>query len=351
MSTNVARLRVEVEASPAYEFLVSLHAFTEGYPRLNPPQSQPRPGPRLASALDRLGMQGSLWNHLLGVAVESRSKSVISLLERLKSLDPFELILNFLGYYQRSSQEVTPEVISAALGGDRHARERAAARLTLDYDEERPTLCRVLSVPAVSLAPLILDTLTRWYEEVFRGDEDTLGRTLVEDAQAKRMLVNTSPQRFIRMVTGIDYIPAQRIRTVVLIPSLVSWPLQLRVDHKATTIFAYAVAPESPDGVPQHPDPAPPLVKVFGALADGTRLRIVQELAAQTRSVEELSQILQLPMNAVRYQLALLRSAGLLHVRLGYHLFYSLRPEAVVVLERSLSGLLRPTASAQDLPV
>jgi DNA-binding transcriptional ArsR family regulator len=345
MTTHATRLRVEVEASPAYEFLISLHAFTEGYPRLNPPQSQPRPGPRLASALDRLGMQGSLWNHLVGVAVESRPKSVAALLERLKSMDPFDLILHFLGYYQRFTQPITPEVIAAALNGDQRARERAAARLSLDYEEERATLRRVLSVPAATLAPLILDSLTRWYEEIFRVDEDALGRALAEDAQAKRALANTSPERFVRMVTGVDYSPPRRIRTLVLIPSLVTWPLHMIVDHKATTIFAYAVAPEATDA-----EAAPRLVKVFGALADGTRLRIIQELSAQTRSVEQLSQILAMPLNTVRYHLALLRSAGLLHVRLGYHLFYSLRPEAVAVLERSLNGLLRPSASAQDLP-
>ena len=350
MTTSGTRLRVEVEASPAYEFLISLHAFTEGYPRLNPPQSQPRPGPRLAGALERLGMQGSLWNHLLGVAVEIRPKSVAGLLQRLRSMDPFDLILHFLGYYQRPVQEVGPELIAAALAGDRRARDRAVAGLTLDYDEERETIRRVLSVPAASLAPLILDTLTRWHDEAFRFDEDALGRALAEDAQAKRALAHTSPERFIQMVTGVDYVPPGRIRALVLIPSLVTWPLQLVVAHRSTMIFGYAVAPEEPDGAQAHEDTAPRLVKVFGALADGTRLRIMHELSAQTRSLEELCQILQLPMNAVRYQLALLRSAGLLHVRLGHHVFYSLRPEAVVVLEQSLSGLLRANAQAHDLP-
>ncbi len=71
------------------------------------------------------------------------------------------------------------------------------------------------------------------------------------------------------------------------------------------------------------PGQSPPLV--FRALADRTRLRIVNLLARGTLCVCDIQRILGQPQSSVSRHLALLRSAGLIRDRRdGMRMFYAL---------------------------
>jgi arsenate reductase len=66
---------------------------------------------------------------------------------------------------------------------------------------------------------------------------------------------------------------------------------------------------------------------VFGACADGTRLRVLFLLAVRELCVCELVEILQMPQGKVSRHLALLKAAGLvLDRREGLWIYYSLAP-------------------------
>jgi ArsR family transcriptional regulator len=93
-----------------------------------------------------------------------------------------------------------------------------------------------------------------------------------------------------------------------------------------------------------------PAVALFHSLADQTRLRIVQRLAAGEARVVDLTGELGLAQSTVSKHLACLRDCGLVRFRAeGRQSFYSLaRPELMDLLA-SAEALLAATGSAVAL--
>jgi ArsR family transcriptional regulator len=93
-----------------------------------------------------------------------------------------------------------------------------------------------------------------------------------------------------------------------------------------------------------------PAVALFRSLADETRLRIVQRLAAGEARVVDLTGELGLAQSTVSKHLACLRDCGLVGYRMaGRQSFYSLtRPELMDLL-RAAEGVLAATGSAVAL--
>jgi DNA-binding transcriptional ArsR family regulator len=80
----------------------------------------------------------------------------------------------------------------------------------------------------------------------------------------------------------------------------------------------------------------------FGALADGTRRHLLEQLAAADRPVSELVTGLDISQAAVSQHLRVLRDAGLVTARKqGRHRYYQLRPAALAELRDWLDELER----------
>ena len=87
--------------------------------------------------------------------------------------------------------------------------------------------------------------------------------------------------------------------------------------------------------------------KIFGCLADPSRLRIVQALTQGDQYTELLSQVLELSPSTVSFHLKKLEDAGLVRARKEqYYTVYSLNRE---LYDKSISELAAPEASQQDL--
>jgi DNA-binding transcriptional ArsR family regulator len=93
-----------------------------------------------------------------------------------------------------------------------------------------------------------------------------------------------------------------------------------------------------------------PAVALFRSLADETRLRIVQRLAAGEARVVDLTGELGLAQSTVSKHLACLRDCGLVDYRAeGRQSFYALtRPELMDLLQAA-EGVLAATGSAVAL--
>ncbi|MFD1364431.1 ArsR/SmtB family transcription factor [Actinoplanes sichuanensis] len=93
-----------------------------------------------------------------------------------------------------------------------------------------------------------------------------------------------------------------------------------------------------------------PAVALFRSLADETRLRIVQRLAAGEARVVDLTGELGLAQSTVSKHLACLRDCGLVDYRVeGRQSFYALtRPELLDLLAAA-EGVLAATGAAVDL--
>lgn len=88
---------------------------------------------------------------------------------------------------------------------------------------------------------------------------------------------------------------------------------------------------------------------LFGALADPTRLRLVEALRGGEQAVNDLVSLVDLHQSGVSRHLRVLHQAGLVQVRpSGPHRLYSLRPERFLELEAWLGTYRRLWESRLD---
>jgi DNA-binding transcriptional ArsR family regulator len=88
---------------------------------------------------------------------------------------------------------------------------------------------------------------------------------------------------------------------------------------------------------------------VFGALADPTRLRLVDALRGGERAVNDLVAQVEIHQSGVSRHLRVLHGAGLVQVRpSGAQRLYSLRPEPFRELDAWLGGYRRLWESRLD---
>jgi DNA-binding transcriptional ArsR family regulator len=143
---------------------------------------------------------------------------------------------------------------------------------------------------------------------------------------------------------GLDLPHDHRVRLdggsqLLLVPSVYVWPhVRVNCDGPWQLTLVYR-APHLAESLRQ---PRPPeLVRAFRALADPTRLRILQLVAGKPRSTQELAALVRLSEAGTSKHLRVLSAAGLLtRHREGYYVVYSLAPERLRTLGRDLPRLI-----------
>jgi len=338
---------IEIAVGAAYECVMSLCAVCDvrddrDYDMGNEQLARMRANlsPQLQAAIDRIAGQWQeckIWCYLAGIVYDCEAPTdVPTLLAHIEAMDALELYLYTLGYYDRSMRkQVAPEIILQAAEGDSAAQKRF---LKLgqpgDASWQRATR-QLLSLDAATLKSTVLEVLKRWYEEVFREQELHVLPILQRDAEAKRALKQMlAPERFIEVATnGFEYIPEPFTRSVVLVPCYAMRPYVCNMDHHNVVIFSYPVADESL--VEDNSAPPQRLVRLYKALADERRLRMLKKLAADAYSLQEMADELGVAKTTLHHHFVVLRSAGLVRLRTSDHR-YRLREEAL----SDVSGLL-----------
>ncbi|MGH2405870.1 MAG: ArsR/SmtB family transcription factor [bacterium] len=338
---------IEVDYGNAYEFLLSLCAFTRAGPDVAydvGPQWFERAGARASRRLldeVRDFCQGfpKLWGHLLGLVYTSAGpKSVPAFLTQLQQTDALELSLHLLGYYLQTHRGPTPlEVVYLAAQGDHEASERLLATSFPEDATWRAVLGYLLRMGQKEIKRRLTGVLNGWYEQVFRHEELAIAPMLETDARAKREMRQTVPlEQIIQLATnGIEYAPEPGIRKIVLVPTWILRPWNLITEYRDTKIFCYPVASyRSGAGASEPPDQLTRLIK---ALADETRLQVLRLLGTDSHTLQELSEHLQLAKSTVHHHLAILRAAGLLAVVEGEEKRYKLNPHRIAGVSAALA--------------
>ena len=134
-------------------------------------------------------------------------------------------------------------------------------------------------------------------------------------------------------------VPITAKNPLLLIPSVYVWPhVRVNCDPPWPLAVVYR-APHIVKGL-QRSTP-PELVRLLKALGDPTRLRILELLAKQPRSTQELAPLAGLTDAGTSKQLRVLASVGLLSAkREGYYVVYSLEPEKLATLSHELGHLV-----------
>lgn len=97
-------------------------------------------------------------------------------------------------------------------------------------------------------------------------------------------------------------------------------------------------------------DPASALLRLFKALADESRLKLIGLLAAEERNVQDLARMLKLKEPTVSHHLAILREAGLVRMRTdGNTHWYSLDFETLRAVSRAALSREKLATIANDL--
>ena len=91
--------------------------------------------------------------------------------------------------------------------------------------------------------------------------------------------------------------------------------------------------------------------ELFRALAHPARVRVLEILAVDERSVRDLQPLVGIEMSHLSQQLAVLRRAGLVTTRkVGSSVFYAIRdPELVRLLASAKQLLINSLAASQEL--
>ncbi len=345
-------LIVEIEASPAYEFLMTLCAFSEVEHHAEYEVGKEwfddvrkKASPDLLALVEQFSFHShEIWEHMLGLVYDCPApRDVPTFTAHIEAIDPLELRLHMLGYYVRQHCRVTPpEIIFQAAQGDIEAQSKLLKTSFPDDAEWQRTLRWLLSLEQVATKNLLLEIFHGWYDEVFREQESYIMPILARDVEAKLALKLThSAEQLIEMATGWEYVPEPGIRRVVLVPSYITRPWNSDAEQHDTVIFCYPVAEES---ISADKD-APParLVKLAKALADERRLRILKKLATGSYTLQEMAEDLGVAKTTLHHHIITLRSAGLVRMNLNDKR-WSLRQYMVNNVGELLNTYLRETS-------
>jgi DNA-binding transcriptional ArsR family regulator len=239
----------------------------------------------------------------------------------------------------------SPEVRTLALkrAGMLGARTRRAA--TLLFDDPEALIDRFVAL------------LEAYWEVAFAAEWERIEPSLVEAVElsgrqiaadgmyaflltlAPQLRVDPGGRSFGLDVPHDHRVPIASKNPLLLVPSVYVWPhVRINCDTPWPLAVVYR-APHLGRGN-RHATP-PQLVQLLKALADPTRLRILELLGEQPRSTQELAPLVGLTEAGASKQLRLLASVGLLTTkREGYYVVYSLVPEKLSSLSGELAHLV-----------
>lgn len=342
---------VEIEVGLAFEFLLTLGVYhhrcdEEGYEYEVGDEwfemVQRKATPELLATIARLQGGCEFWHALLGLVYDMAApRDVESLLEYIEMIDPLELRLHMLGYYQRSIRRIIPrDIIFQAAQGDAEAQEQYLKIPTGEDDDWQEQAQQLFATEPEVTKITVLTIMRQWYTQVFRSLEQQVLPVLERDAEAKRALKDTMtlPRLVETATNGLEYVPEPGIRRVVLTPCFVMRPWNESIDYQDTMIYCYPVAEESLEK--ENRVPVSRLVRLYKALADERRLRILKLLTTRSYSLQELVDEFGMSKTTMHYHLSMLRTAGLLLAQPKAKV-YSLRQDRLSEVSELLQAYLR----------
>lgn len=340
---------VEVDASEAAEVLMSLSCigggddydtFDLGKERLAAIRSSLDPD--LLSAVEELTLgTEKLPAYLLGLVSElPKPRTFDAFLDRLAVTEPLDIQLYLLGYHMRGHHVTSPHTILAAAKGDADARAEVLAAIA-EWPGAKQVAANLFELGADELKRRLLEVLPSWYEQAFLPLADEAMPAIERDALEKQKLARTrSPEQLVELsANGLQYTPGPEVRKLVFFPSYWMRPWLMLIDHKHARIFCH------PAAEPAEADAGPPLAqlaRVYKALGDEGRLRLIKRLEGGPMTLGDAAAELGVAKSTAHHHLAILRAAGFVLVRDGDEKVYSLRHDVIPQAGALLDAHLRP---------
>jgi DNA-binding transcriptional ArsR family regulator len=346
VSRSGRALTVEIDASEASELLLSIatllvdeehDTYDLGAARIE--ELKAAVPPDLLTAAAEL-LPGKTAAHLLGLVYTTpKPRTAAAFIEHVTATDPVELRLHLLGYYLRGHHMTEPETIRRAAEGEAGAiGELLSAYSEYDNEEKCATVERLLVADPADAKRRLLELLSGWHEHVLPQMAPDFALLAERDAEQKRELVRSVPPEQVveRLAPGIQWVPGPDVDRVVLFAAASARPWVYMSEYKRVKIFCYPITVDRERTAPD--DPAE-LVRIYKALGDESRLKLLKRLQAGPLSLAEATQEVGLAKSTTHHHLAILRQAGFVLIREDddtYRLRPDLRPEPGALLEHYL---------------
>lgn len=200
-----------------------------------------------------------------------------------------------------------------------------------DFDDShREMLAAFVANRDVELDRL-LKVLEAWLP-VYQEVEPRVAGMIKRDVSARKAdgaMADDVVELIERTTGGLRWFPEGGVRRVILAPQYFGRPFNYIFQGPDWRLFTYPMA-ESALGAVDSLLPPQSVVRLYRALGDGTRMRILRLLSDRDWYLTELAQKIELSKPTTKHHLALLRAAGLVTVtEEGSLTYYSLRRERV----------------------
>jgi DNA-binding transcriptional ArsR family regulator len=350
----------QIATSSAYEFILSLSVWSdfEEHTAYDIDLTwftaiRAQAAPLLLNSIAQFAHQSErVWTHLLSfIPLDSPPPNVLAFIELLENEDPVAIHLRLVGYGMRICERDTPpQVMRAAVSGDPAAR-RDFLRTSHPEDARwQMALGHLLSLHSQMLHADLIEILRGWYDTVFHPRASELHESISRDAEnRKKYLTNNRPLADIVEMNGFEYDPEEGIQHIVIVPSVVIRPQIIWLDYEGTKWICVPVADEFLITDPLMPSGQ--LVRMLRALGDERRLRILRLLAQGTHSLGQLTAQLGQSKALIHHHLTILRGAGLILVRSGNPMYFTLRYDALAQLGLLLETYLAPPPRKEPFDV
>ena len=236
------------------------------------------------------------------------------------------------------SDEMRPtlDLASRVLAGEETIRDEALAACP---EVARAGIGRLLDDPAGEVRAL--RRILRAWAERFRTIEARIAAMEQRDVESRRADLERLPLVEVveRLTGGVRWVPDPGTRRLVLSPSYFARPYNYVFGGRDWHMFAYPLA-EAALGERGDAVPAASL-RLFKALGDESRLRILRLLGAGDLYLTEIAERTSLSKPTISHHLALLRAAGLVTItEAGALTYYSLRRDRVLEVGIELAAYL-----------
>jgi DNA-binding transcriptional ArsR family regulator len=244
---------------------------------------------------------------VVGVLEDAPGQSVRGFIRRVAAA-PADSLVELMLAESLADRQTLP-VLRAAIGGSSGAVEKYLA--ATDPDLDRRALRRIVSLPPAEIKARLVRLLRESYARVYAEREGEVVPLLTRDAAAlARRAETTSGTELVEYATGGFVIgPDAPVAGVVLAPTYHFRPYNLILAYRGVRVFVYPVATQ-----PGENAPPPDLVRLYKALGDETRLKILRLLGNREMYLQELAKALGVSHVTVLHHMAVLRAAHLVQV-------------------------------------
>jgi DNA-binding transcriptional ArsR family regulator len=280
--------------------------------------------------------------HLVGLVYRSGPPyDIDGLLAEVEAIDAVDLHLTLLGIHDLRHRVADEETLRRAIAGDAEA-DREVREAAAGWESWCDVIEGLLDMSSSQVKEETLALLRGW-ADVYRGDlEEEALAAARRDVEQKRSLIDeVPPGRLVEIATnGVEFVRDPRVRRLVLFPSYVFRPWVLLGEYDDVRFVVYPVADEHLEM--EGGEPPPQLVKLYKALGDERRLRLLRRLSHGPITLKEAADEVGVAKSTVHHHLAVLRQAGLVLVRDEDDTRYSLRNDELLRCHDLLGRYLEP---------